>query len=176
MGEYRLKPGKRTPYDIDTRVPLIITGPGVVKGAIRDEIVQNIDLSPTFAQLTGGAARADADGRSLAVLLRGDKVDAWRSLALIEHHGPQTDPSDPDTPRKGAGNPPSYEALRSPRWLYVEYADGEKEFHDLSTDPDQLRNTYKSLPDDRKISLHRALKLLSRCRSAESCWAAGQPR
>jgi hypothetical protein len=30
------------------------------------------------------------------------------------------------------GNPTTYEAIRGPTYLYVEYADGNKEYHDLA--------------------------------------------
>jgi hypothetical protein len=33
-------------------------------------------------------------------------------------------------------------AIRGPTWLYVEYANGEKAYHDLAADPDELHNTY----------------------------------
>lgn len=55
MGEHRLKPGKMTAFDTDIHVPLVVTGPGVVHGRTRDEVVENIDLCPTFAELAGVA-------------------------------------------------------------------------------------------------------------------------
>ena len=44
MGEYSLRPGKMTPFDIDIRVPLIIVGPGVAKGQVVDAFAENVDL------------------------------------------------------------------------------------------------------------------------------------
>jgi N-acetylglucosamine-6-sulfatase len=87
MGEHRLMPGKMTAYDTDIHVPLIVTGPGVPAGRMVDEIVQNIDLCPTFAELGYAAAPPSVDGRSLAPLMRGDKVEEWRTVVLVEHHG-----------------------------------------------------------------------------------------
>jgi hypothetical protein len=71
-----------------------------------------------------------------------------------------------------SGNPTTYEAIRSATALYVEYADGKKEYHDLVADPDELRNTYASLPDDRKAALHAALDAVQTCRGAAGCLAA----
>ena len=88
MGEHRLMPGKMTAYDTDIHVPLIVTGPGVPAGRTVDEIVQNIDLCPTFTELGFAAAPPSVDGRSLAPLMRGDKVEGWRTVALVEHRGP----------------------------------------------------------------------------------------
>jgi len=183
MGEHRLMPGKMTAYDTDIHVPLIVTGPSVPAGRTVDEIVQNIDLCPTFTDLGFAAAPPSVDGRSLAPLMRGDKVEGWRTVALVEHRGPIRNLADPDLPdlryapriaeavRRG-GNPTTYEAIRSATALYVEYADGEKEYHDLVADPDELRNTYASLPDDRKAALHAALDAVQTCRGAAGCQAA----
>ena len=41
----------------------------------------------------------------------------------------------PRPPDGLSGNPTTYEAMRTPRYLYVEYADGEREFYDLRTRP-----------------------------------------
>jgi N-acetylglucosamine-6-sulfatase len=57
-------------------------------------------------------------------------------------------------PGKRGGNPPSYEAIRGSTWVYVEYDSGEKEYHDRTADRDELHNTYLSLPDEQKASLH----------------------
>src|SRR5229473_5087851 len=172
MGEHRLMPGKMTAYDTDIHVPLIVTGPGVPAGRTVDEIVQNIDLCPTFTDLGFAAAPANVDGRSLAPLMRGDKVEEWRTVALVEHRGPIRGLADPDLPGPHSGNPTTYEAIRMATSLYVEYADGEKEYHDLAADPDELRNTYVALPDDRKAALHTALDAVQTCRGAAGCQAA----
>jgi len=172
MGEHRLMPGKMTAYDTDIHVPLVVTGPGVPAGRMVEEIVQNIDLCPTFTELGYAAAPSSIDGRSLAPLLRGEKVDGWRTVALVEHRGPVRNLADPDLPGPRSGNPTTYEAIRMATSLYVEYASGEKEYHDLATDPHELRNTYAALPDDRKAALHATLDAVRNCHDAASCRAA----
>ena len=57
LGQNGMGRGKGTPYDTDVRVPLLITGPGVVPGP-RKEVTSNIDLAPTFEELAGLRARA----------------------------------------------------------------------------------------------------------------------
>lgn len=172
MGEYRLMPGKMTAYDTDIHVPLIVTGPGVSAGRKVEEIVENIDLCSTFTELAGAAAPANVDGVSLVPLLHGQSVKDWRTVTLVEHHGPVRDRIDPDMPGVRSGNPTTYEAIRSRTALYVEYADGEKEYHDLATDPDELRNTFSSLSGEEKASLHEMLGAITNCHNAKSCWAA----
>jgi arylsulfatase A-like enzyme len=172
MGEHRLMPGKMTAYDTDIHVPLIVTGPGVMAGVAIDEIVENVDLCPTFTELGSAAAPPNADGRSVVPLLHGQKVADWRVFALVEHRGPHKDPTDPDAPAVRSGNPITYEAIRARHSVYVEYENGEREFHDLVTDPDELRNTYSSLPDDEKAALRAALDAVKNCHDAKSCAAA----
>ena len=172
MGEYRLMPGKMTAFDLDIQVPLIVTGPGIAGGRTVNEIAENIDLNPTFSQLGGAAIAPNVDGLSLVPLLHGETVTDWRKAALIEHHGPVRNVVDPDFPGMRSGNPTSYEAIRGATWLYVEYADGDKEYHDLTADPDELHNTYSSLPNERKASLHAMVTALQSCHDAQSCAAA----
>src|SRR5262249_6994510 len=68
MGEHGLRWGKMTAYDTDIRVPLIVTGPGVPAGVTVEEIVENIDLYPTFTELGGVMAPVSIDGHSLVPL------------------------------------------------------------------------------------------------------------
>src|ERR1700674_4833967 len=158
-----MKPGKMTPYNTDIHVPLIVTGPGVPAGRTVEEIVQNIDLCPTFAELGYAAAPASVDGHSLAPLRHGQKVDGWRTMALVEHRGPLRNLVDPDLPGIRSGNPTTYEAIRGLKSLYVEYANGDKEYHDLATDPDELRNGFSSLSAKQQAALHATVEAVRSC-------------
>ena len=175
MGDFRLMPGKLTAYDTDIHVPLIITGPGVPAGATVDEIVENIDLCSTFTELTGAAPLPNVDGRSLVPLLQGQKPADWRNATLVEHRGARQAREDPDAQGKRSGYLPSYEAIRTLNSLYVEYADGDKEYHDLAADPYELNNTFSSLPAEQKAALHAAITAMQNCHGAENCWAAQHP-
>jgi N-acetylglucosamine-6-sulfatase len=172
MGEHRLMPGKMTAYDTDIHVPLVVTGPGVPAGSTVEEIVENIDLCPTFTELGGAAAPRASTGRSLVPLLHGQKVADWGTVALVEHRGPHREALDPDLPGPRSGNPTTYEAIRARTSVYVEYASGEKEYHDLAADPHELRNTFSSLSTERKASLHTTLEAVKNCHDAKGCQAA----
>jgi arylsulfatase A-like enzyme len=174
MGEHRLMPGKMTAFDMDIRVPLIVVGPSVPAGRTVDAMVENVDLAATFAELAGTTMPATIDGRSLVPLLRGDKVAGWRSVVLVEHHKPAKDDSDPDTPEPRSGNPPSYDSVRAARWVYVEYDTGEREYHDLAADPDELRNGFAALPRATQDQLHATVEKLRSCRGTASCAMAAQ--
>lgn len=172
MGEHRLRPGKLTAFDTDIKVPLLVTGPGVPAGRTIRAMSENIDLCPSFEELAGAPIPPSVDGHSLVSLIHGRRVPGWRRAVLIEHHGRVIDRGDPDLPTRGAGNPPSYEALRTPRSLYVEYVTGEREYYDLRRDPFELRNLAAYLPPGRLRRLHRALVRIERCHGARACWRA----
>ncbi|MFD8572363.1 sulfatase-like hydrolase/transferase [Streptomyces sp. NPDC059639] len=172
MGQYRLMPGKQTAFDTDVNVPLIVTGPGVARGATTDAVASNIDICPTFTELGGGEPDPRADGRSLVPLFEGETPEDWPKTALVEHHGPDNSPKDPDKPRKGSGNPPSYEALRTDRYTYVAYRNGAHEYYDRAKDPDMLHNVYARLFAETKARLTSTLEKMRDCAGSKECGAA----
>lgn len=176
MGEHRLRPGKLTAFDTDIRVPLIVTGPGVPAGRTMTQMTENIDLCPSFEQLAGAPVPAGVDGHSLLALWHGRQPARWRREVLVEHHGRVLDAGNPDLPARGSGNPPSYEAIRTERSLYVEYATGEREYYDLRRDPFELDNLASRLPPRSLRRLHRVLSRIERCQGARECWRAEHAR
>jgi arylsulfatase A-like enzyme len=173
MGEYRLNPGKMTAFDTDIRVPLVVTGPGIPAGRASGAAVANIDLAPTFMQLGGAPVSSTVDGHSLLPLLHGGPDAGWRTADLVEHHGPDTQADDPDLPAPHSGNPPSYEALHTGKYTYVEYVDGSREYYDLTSDPLELHNIVGTLSQARLGQLHNDLTRLENCHNGPACWAAG---
>jgi N-acetylglucosamine-6-sulfatase len=171
MGEYRLMPGKQTPYDTDIHVPLIVAGPGVPAGHTDDHLVSNVDLAPTFETLGGAKVGAGVDGLSLDRLWHGQPETGWPQAVLVEHHGPDNSPDDPDRQNRLSANPPSYEAVRSATGLYVRYASGEEEYYDTATDPGELHNLGGAAAP---ASLRTALVALENCHDAAACRAAAQ--
>jgi hypothetical protein len=102
-------------------------------------------------------------------------VGRWRRAVLIEHRGPVNQRLDPDFPRLGSGNPPSYEAIRTAHEVYVEYTSGELEYYDLRRDPFQIHNGIDELPESRLVRLHEILADLAACHRQRACWAASHP-
>ncbi|MGH3265359.1 MAG: sulfatase family protein, partial [Trebonia sp.] len=170
-GEYRLMPGKLTAFDTDIHVPLVVAGPGVPLDGTSGAMTENVDLAETFAAI--GGTTLQGDGHSLLGLLHGRPQIAWRNAILVEHHGPATSVLDPDAQNHASGNPTTYEAMRTPRFLYVEYRDGEREYYDLRTDPFELHNIADRLGPIRLAELHEQLKRLEDCHGEAACWAAG---
>ena len=89
--------GKGTPYDTDVRVPLLVTGPGVVPGK-RQEVTSNIDLAPTFEELAGLRAGALPQRRSRSCRRSRSPKLVRQSLRL-----PRAHPADADGRRPGRG-------------------------------------------------------------------------
>jgi arylsulfatase A-like enzyme len=170
-GEYRLMPGKLTAFDTDIHVPLVVDGPGVRAGTATSAMTENVDLGETFAAL-GGTSLA-GDGQSLVPLLRGGIATGWRNAVLVEHHGRSLSAEGPDQQSPNSGNPPTYAAMRTRRFLYVEYADGDRELYDLRTDPNELDNLAGSLLPAQVDQLHAELTRLQDCHGSASCWTAG---
>jgi len=170
-GEYRMMPGKLTAFDTDIHVPLIVAGPGVAAGSSTDAMAENVDLADTFAQI--GGTSMSTDGYSLLPLLHGTSRAGWRDAVLVEHHHPMSSVHDPDRQSPVSGNPPSYEAIRTRDFLYVEYADGEREFYDLRIDPYELDNLAGSLSPGQLEALHAELARLEACHGPASCWSDG---
>jgi N-acetylglucosamine-6-sulfatase len=117
-GEHRVPRGKVLLYEPSIRVPLIVRGPGVPAGRALRQDVSNIDLAPTIVDAANARAGRAMDGRSLLPLLR-TAHPPWRRDLLIER-GPLSGPAEQQ-----------FKAIRTPRFLYAEYADGEKELNDL---------------------------------------------
>lgn len=174
LGEHRLAPGKMTAFDTDIRVPLVAAGPGIARGQLSSAVVENVDLAPTFAELAGVNPPTAMDGHSLLPLLSGQHPTNWRTVALIEHHGPVNKGSaGPDDEGNLAGNPPTYTAMRGQAFVYVEYDDGAREAYDLARDPQELDNIYGQLPRRVAGALHLELDRLSHCHGATACWQYG---
>jgi len=69
------------------QVPMIMRWPkGIPAGQVCDELVQNIDLAPTFFEL-GEAEKPESyriDGQSLTPLLKDGKAEDWRNHLYLE--------------------------------------------------------------------------------------------
>ncbi|HEX5917326.1 MAG TPA: sulfatase-like hydrolase/transferase, partial [Nocardioides sp.] len=113
LGQNGMGRGKGTPYDTDVRVPLLITGPGVVPGA-RKEVTSNIDLAPTFEELAGLPPAPFRSGLSLVPTLA-DPALVRQSYAFLEHTQQTLTGNDPDAAFSGTelDRIPTFTAVRS---------------------------------------------------------------
>ncbi len=152
LGQNGLGRGKGTAYDTDVRVPLLITGPGVVPGP-RKEVTSNIDLAPTFEELAGLVPAAFRSGTSLAPTLAQPQL-VRQSYAFLEHTQQTLTGHDPDAAFSGSelDRIPSYTAVRSRTALLVRLdldpRPGKRswgyEFYDYRRRDYEVRNTFAS--------------------------------
>ncbi len=140
---------KRATFEPSIRVPLIVRWPAEVPaGARQDELALNVDLAPTLLDLAGVDVPADAQGRSLRPLWRGDAA-GWRErFAILDGY---------QDPERG----PSELALRTRRWKYVRYRRPQlvERLFDLEADPAE-RTDLAAHPDQaaRLADLRTALR------------------
>jgi len=73
---------KCTLYDPGLEVALIVRWPGggIGSGAVRSELVSNIDVLPTLLEGAGAPAQAGIQGRSFLPLLRGDAYEPREAI------------------------------------------------------------------------------------------------
>jgi arylsulfatase A-like enzyme len=169
QGEHRIPLGKMVPYDPSTQVPLLIRGPRILHNRRSKALVGNVDLAPTILDATGARAGIRLDGRSILPFARDVRL---RSLRPLLHETGGMGAYGRHKSEEGAKGQqpkvPAWRAVRTTRWLFVDYEGGQRELYDLKRDPAEVR----SLSGDpryrvRLRTLRRILADLSRCRGRE---------
>ena len=127
---------KTTLWERSTRIPLIIKVPGLTQaGSVCRSPVNLVDLYPTMIELCGLPEKRDLDGLSLRTLL--ERPDSsWQRPAITSH---------------GFHNC----AVRSERWRYILYADGNEELYDHARDPHEWHNVAYNSQYSQIVSEHK---------------------
>ncbi|MFG1625268.1 sulfatase-like hydrolase/transferase [Kribbella sp. NPDC049227] len=144
LGDHQLMLKGPMMYDCAVRVPLIVRWPGhLPAGERQSELVQWIDLAPTFLEAAGTSPLPRGQGTSLLPLARGEQDAVARGWALCEYRnsGHPYDPAVHTT------------MLRTGQWKIVVYhglpatdRDRTGELYDLAADPHELNNLWDT-PD-----------------------------
>ena len=113
--------GKQNLYEHSTRVPLIVAGPGIPAGQVREALVYLHDVAPSLLEMADIPPPAGTDGRSLVSVLQGESVSVRSSLFT------------------------SFEiyqrAVRDDRWKLIRYPRlHHTQLFDLENDPWELKN------------------------------------
>jgi arylsulfatase A-like enzyme len=120
-GEHRVPAGKVMAYEPSARVPLLMRGPGVPRGVTMTQAAVNVDLAATIVDAANARAGRTLDGASLLAMSR----DRGRFLGrdvLLETG--------------------TYSAIHTPRYVWVEHHNGQRELYDLFTDRYQLASKH----------------------------------
>lgn len=141
LGEYRGW-GKMTNYEIDARVPLLISAPGMkTAGQQTDKLAELLDLYPTLCELAGIETPDFVDGSSLAPILNG--VDTEVHEAAVSQYY-----------RKLNGEEFMGYSIRTPDYRLIEwrnFASGEvtaRELYDHTANHSETTNIIDDAPQE----------------------------
>jgi arylsulfatase A-like enzyme len=140
LGEHRMRQGKIWTHEPAMRVPFVLTGAGVPHGT-RFDPISTEDIPATILDLGGARPPHPADGVSLVPSFARDR--GWRRPVLVENQvdGPELNAAR-DKASTGFAKTLTGTGLRTARWKYVRYIDGDAELYDLTRDPNELHNVY----------------------------------
>lgn len=130
---------KFTLWEESTRVPLIVIAPGITRaGSVSKEAVSLIDIYPSLVNLIGGKSFDQLEGTDLTPLLK-DPLSSREEPAITTFHN-------------------NNHSIRTERWRYIHYNNGDEELYDHQNDPDEFYNLarndkYRELMDSLKLWL-----------------------
>src|SRR5262249_49970495 len=132
-GEHAIVDTKNNSYEEAIRVPMVIRDGRHAVAQSSNEMVLNLDIPATFADMAGVRSGQPMAGVSLRATLQGSTATV-RDAFLLEHDF---------APAYGWdqwGYGPSSVGIRTQEWKYIEYASGHKQLFNLQSDPYELHN------------------------------------
>lgn len=110
---------KSLPYESSIRVPLVVSGPGIGCGQVKDALVELSDVNPTLCELAGLPPQPRLDAASFVNVLSG----------VQENHRDST-----------VSSLYNFQLIRTRTRKYVSHVDGSEEVYDLERDPQEIEN------------------------------------
>ena len=131
-------------HEPSVKIPLIIYDPSqaanATRGSVCDDLVESIDLAPTFLEFVGADPAQQShrlEGRSLVPLLHGRRPPDWREFVVSEY----------DYSIQPAGAALGVEPrdarlfmLADKRWKYIHAIGFRPLLFDMATDPNEFRD------------------------------------
>ena len=114
---------KHALWNTATKAPLLFAAPNLPKGKIIDEPAEMLSIYPTLLELCGLPAYNRNEGRSLVPTMLGEEKET--SVAITTF---------------GMNN----HTVKSKRFRYIQYEDGEEEFYDHQSDANEFTNEAKN--------------------------------
>jgi N-acetylglucosamine-6-sulfatase len=128
MGDHHVLQRKNLPYDRSTRVPMLVRWHAHTRPGTTDRrLALNVDIAATVA----GAAGIDLPTEGLSLL-----GSEQRGGFPVESARRGRSDSPPDRP--------AYCGYRTPNWMYVRYASGDRELYSYKRDPWEIHNLESS--------------------------------
>jgi N-acetylglucosamine-6-sulfatase len=155
-GQHRIPQGKLVPYEPSIKVPLVVRGPHLPRNRRSDALTANIDLAPTVLALAGARADRPIDGTSILREARDPDLTPRRAIFLESggRYFVRGLPKGEHIVRRLM----TYQGVRTNRWMYVRYADGEHELYDLRRDPGETHSLHN---DPKYAGIRRSLDRLT---------------
>ena len=126
---------KRFIYEESFRTPLLMKWPGKIKpGSVNADLVQNIDMAPTFLEMAGLKVPDEMQGKSILPVMKGKTPSDWRDSLYYHYYE-----------FSGSHTVPNHEAVASKRYKLVHYYDiNHHELIDLEKDPLEMKNQFNN--------------------------------
>jgi arylsulfatase A-like enzyme len=113
--------GKQSLYEDCTKVPLIIAGPGINEGKVKDALVYLYDLYPTLCSLSKIQAPAGIDGKNITPIINGKEEGVRTSLYTVYRN--------------------TVRAVRTKEWKLIRYPQRNyTQLFNLEDDPLEINN------------------------------------
>lgn len=151
---------KFTLWERSTRVPLIISYPGIIPaGTSCDQPVSLMDIYPTLVELSGFEKPKHLDGNSLVAQIKDPATPTAPVISSYQFTW---------TDKPFAGH-----AVRSKNYRYIYYPDiGLEELYDHQTDPNEWSNIAYKKENKKIVKSHRKVLLEM---LPELTWKSGTP-
>jgi uncharacterized sulfatase len=121
---------KSTLFERACRAPLIVAAPGIKGGQVTRSLVEFVDLYPTIADYCGLTLPHKTAGTSLKPILENPAISIKDAAFTLV------------TRQKGEYG----QSVRTSRWRFTRWSDGETELYDHDDDPEEFHNVTKKNP------------------------------
>ena len=130
---------KRFMYEESFRMPMMLAGPGIVKGNKINQLTQNIDFAPTFLDLCGVKIPEEMQGESFKKLLQSSEpVADWRESLYYNYY---EYPAEHSVRRHCGVNWRTPDGSQDWKLIHF-YKEDVWELYNLNSDPTEMKNIY----------------------------------
>jgi arylsulfatase len=113
-------------YEGSLRVPLCVSGPGIVPGQVSDALIELIDVNPTICGLAGLDEQAHIDAESFSPVLKGEATEHRTETASVIEN---------------------FRCIRTRKYKLIHNYNDVFELYDLVNDPQELDNVAEARPE-----------------------------